>query len=78
LSNEILLGRRWARDGQVIWRNEVHIQRVIEEAVVKTARQDVLLRVAVTAKELGVELEVILRKPLTEVVEAGICEMAEI
>lgn len=78
LSDEILLGRRGARDGQVVGRDEVDIQRVIEEAVVKTLGQHVVLGVAVSAEQLGVELKIILGKPLRKVIDARDGKMAEV
>lgn len=77
LSNKVLLGHNRARDRQVVGRDEVHIQRVVEKAVVKTL-QHMVLRVAVSAEQLGVELEVVLRKPLCEVFDARIGKMAKV
>jgi hypothetical protein len=38
LRDEVLLGRYWARDWQVVRRDKIHIHRIIEEALVKALR----------------------------------------
>ena len=78
LSDEILLGRRGARDGQVVGRDKVDVQRVVEETVIEALRQHVVLRVAGSAEQLGIELEIVLGKPLRKVIDARNSEMAEV
>ena len=77
LRDKVLLGRYRARDWQVVRRDKIHIHRIVEEALVKALRQDVLLRITVAAKQLRIKLEVVLRKPLGEVLNTCIGKMAE-
>lgn len=60
-------------------RCEVDVERIVEEAFIKaTARQDILLRLAVVAKELGIEAEVRLAVEPAHIAEVDIGEFGSV